>query len=112
MQPCVEVKQHGCQPVAVDSIRRMVYSPASAISALDELNCGNTSPGQSHSIRLSLRLMVWKCLVRPGVACGGHPPHKQRLKGGVSGLQRCKRCESERQLRFSRVRKELTEGGF
>lgn len=29
---------------------------------------GNTSPGQSHSMRLLLRTRVWKCFVLPGVA--------------------------------------------
>ena len=41
--------------------------PAATISDLDCAYLGSTSPGQSHSVRLSVMFKVWKCLVLPGV---------------------------------------------
>ena len=42
-------------------------SPAATISALEAAYRGSTSPGQSHRVRRSVTLSVWKCLVLPGV---------------------------------------------
>ena len=42
-------------------------TPAATISDLDWAYLGSTRPGQSHRVRLSVMLSVWKCLVLPGV---------------------------------------------
>ena len=42
--------------------------PDSTWSALGMSTAGNTRPGQSHSMNWSLRMMVCRCLVLPGVA--------------------------------------------
>ena len=41
--------------------------PLHTISAFDDINVGKTRPGQSQSVKLSERTIVWKCFVLPGV---------------------------------------------
>lgn len=43
-------------------------TPATTMSAFVSAKLGNTSPGQSASMNVSLMLKVWKCFVFPG--CG------------------------------------------
>lgn len=52
---------------ATASTKGNISSPAATISDLDCAYLGSTSPGQSHRVRLSVMLRVWKCLVLPGV---------------------------------------------
>lgn len=42
-------------------------TPSQTSSAALVANCGKTRPGQSQSTVSGLRLIVWKCLVWPGV---------------------------------------------
>ena len=45
----------------------MGSTPSQIIDALVVANCGKTRPGQSQRVMLDERLIVWKCLVFPGV---------------------------------------------